>query len=114
MDMVGNGREALSAVQRGRYDLVLMDLEMPELDGYEATRQILALPQCRGLAILALTAHATAEEKQRAEEAGMTGFLKKPCRPVELFESIENAIRKSGQTGDSRGDPGRSRTPENG
>jgi CheY-like chemotaxis protein len=93
VDIVASGREAVAAVERDRagYDLVLMDIQMPELDGVAAARAIRALPADRGgaIPIVALTAHALPEERARCATAGMTGYLTKPFRARELFEIVE-------------------------
>jgi PAS domain S-box-containing protein len=81
-DIVPNGQEALAAVQRGGYDIVLMDCQMPVMDGYEATRQIRAWEQVRGtmqrLPIVALTANALVGDADACIEAGMDDYLAKP------------------------------------
>src|SRR3989440_2771091 len=89
VDVVANGREAVDAVGAERYDLVLMDIQMPEMDGFEATAQIRALPQGATLPIIALTAHALSGERERCLERGMTGYLAKPFKAHELFAVVE-------------------------
>jgi PAS domain S-box-containing protein len=89
-DVVEDGRQALEQVQAVAYDVVLMDLQMPELDGYEATRAIRALPDARfhRLPIIALTASDRAEEEERLEGAGFSDFVTKPFRPEELLAKL--------------------------
>ncbi len=89
VDVVANGREAVDAVGAERYDLVLMDIQMPEMDGFEATQHIRALPQGGKLPIIALTAHALSGERERCLERGMTGYLAKPFKAHELFAVVE-------------------------
>jgi len=89
VDVVANGRAAVDAVGAERYDLVLMDIQMPEMDGFEATRHIRALPQGATLPIIALTAHALSGERERCLERGMTGYLAKPFKAHELFAVVE-------------------------
>lgn len=89
VDIVENGREAVEVVKRNRYDVVLMDIQMPELDGVAATREIRSLPEGRHLPIVALTAHALPEERQRCMEAGMSGYLTKPFKPYDLLAAVE-------------------------
>src|SRR5438128_857174 len=89
VDVVANGREAVDAVAARRYDLVLMDIQMPEMDGFEATARIRALPQGGKLPIIALTAHALSGERERCLERGMTGYLAKPFKAHELFAVVE-------------------------
>jgi len=89
VDVVGNGREAVDAVAKESYDLVLMDIQMPEMDGFEATEKIRALPQGRTLPIIALTAHALSGERERCLARGMTGYLAKPFKAHDLFSAVE-------------------------
>ena len=89
VDVVANGREAVDAVARERYDLVLMDIQMPEMDGFEATARIRGLPEGGTLPIIALTAHALSGERERCLERGMTGYLAKPFKAHELFAVVE-------------------------
>jgi len=89
VDVVSNGREAVEAVARERYDVVLMDIQMPEMDGFEATAKIRALPQGRTLPIMALTAHALSGERERCLERGMSGYLAKPFKAHDLFAAVE-------------------------
>src|SRR6266404_337729 len=89
VDVVGNGREAVAAVAQESYDLVLMDIQMPEMDGFEATEKIRALPQGRTLPIIALTAHALSGERERCLARGMTGYLAKPFKAHDLFAAVE-------------------------
>ena len=88
--VAGNGRlavERLLAEPRG-FDLVLMDLQMPEMDGYQATARIRADPRFAPLPLIAMTAHATMEEKQRCLAAGMNDHISKPIDPGALFETV--------------------------
>lgn len=81
VDVANNGLEAVNAVQQHRYDLILMDCQMPELDGYEATRQIRELaPKVERMPIVALTANAFAEDKERCFAAGMDDYMTKPIQ----------------------------------
>jgi signal transduction histidine kinase/DNA-binding response OmpR family regulator len=86
-DVAENGREAVEAVKKGGYDLVLMDIQMPEMDGHEATRTI------RGagfdLPIIAMTANAMKGDREKCLEAGMNDYLAKPVNPKELLAKIE-------------------------
>jgi signal transduction histidine kinase/CheY-like chemotaxis protein len=91
IEEVKNGNEALEAFQHGMYDVILMDAEMPVLDGYAATRAIRALEENRGTPstpILALTAHALKEARDRSMEAGCTDHLTKPITKAALLEAI--------------------------
>ena len=95
-DCVPNGREAVNAVQQQRYDVVLMDCQMPELDGFAATRQIRAL-EADGqlptrLPIIALTANASAEDRQICLAAGMNDYLAKPFTSAQLLAVIKQLL----------------------
>lgn len=88
--MCSHGAEAVEAASTGDFDIVLLDVRMPVLDGWEAARRIRALrPQGESLPIVALTADATAEARRRTAEAGMDEFLAKPVRPAELALVLE-------------------------
>ena len=87
--MAANGREAIDAVARAPFDVVIMDVQMPEVDGLEATRRIRADARFAKLPIIALTAHALADERERCLAAGMNAFLSKPFKAHELFASVE-------------------------
>jgi PAS domain S-box-containing protein len=89
-DVVGDGQQALERIQAEHYDLVLMDLQMPRMSGYEATRAVRRLPEERfqRLPILALTASARMSHEERAELVGFSDLLGKPFKPEELFTKI--------------------------
>ena len=89
VDVVANGTAAVAAVRATAYDVVLMDIQMPEMDGFAATEAIRALPDRAGLPIIALTAHALSGERERCLSHGMTGYLTKPFRSHELFGLVE-------------------------
>src|SRR5437667_2769104 len=89
VDVVGNGREGVDAVGARKYDVVLMDIQMPEMDGFAATEAIRALPQGRTLPIIALTAHALSGERERCLARGMSGYLAKPFKAHDLFAAVE-------------------------
>lgn len=91
--IVENGRESLDAVQVQHFDVVLMDVWMPEMNGLEATRRIReARPRDGQLCIVALTADETAEVRERCLEAGMDAFLNKPVRQDELAEVFSELL----------------------
>ena len=97
VDTAENGAEAVEKVKNskpGNYDLVLMDVQMPVMDGYEATKQIRALdnPALAGITILAMTANAFDEDKKKALECGMDGFLSKPIVIEELISILQKNL----------------------
>jgi CheY-like chemotaxis protein len=95
-DVATNGLEAIEAVERATYDVVLMDIQMPELDGLEATRRIRArLADGARPRIVALTANAMAEDRAATVEAGMDDYLSKPIRPEELTEALRRTERRT-------------------
>ncbi len=87
--VAGNGREAVDAITQREYDVVLMDIQMPEMDGFEATHAIRALPKGKDLPIIGLTAHALSGERERCLSHGMTDYLAKPFKAHELFALVE-------------------------
>lgn len=91
-DAVANGQEAINALETVRYDLVLMDCQMPVVDGYDATR-VIRNPQSRvhnhQIPVIAMTAHANRDERNRCLESGMDDFLSKPVNPQTLVEILE-------------------------
>jgi CheY-like chemotaxis protein/HPt (histidine-containing phosphotransfer) domain-containing protein len=88
-DVVENGEAAVAAVSDGRYDLVLMDVQMPVLDGLEAARRIRALPGPAGrVPILAMTAHAMRGDRERCIAAGMDDYLSKPIAPQSFLDAV--------------------------
>jgi PAS domain S-box-containing protein len=89
VEVVANGQLAVEAMRGGTYDVVLMDLQMPVMDGLTATQRIRELPACGTVPIIALTAHALAEDRERCLAAGMTACVTKPFRPHDLFAEIE-------------------------
>ena len=92
--VAGNGREALDAVRERDYDVVLMDIQMPEMDGFEATEAIRALPKGKDLPIIGLTAHALSGERERCLARGMSEYLAKPFKAHELFALVESGAEQ--------------------
>jgi CheY-like chemotaxis protein len=92
-DIVDDGAEAVAAVENGSYDLVLMDVRMPVVDGFEATRHIRALGgAAAAIPIIALTADAMAGDRERSLAAGMNGYLAKPIDLDALTAAIETVV----------------------
>ncbi len=101
-DVAGNGREATEAVQRQPYDIILMDVQMPEMDGMEATRAIRAMSTlAKQPYIIAVTANVLHEDRQAYVAAGMNGFLGKPFTPAELEHALTQALKHITAPGNS-------------
>jgi len=92
VDVVSSGEDAIDAVVAGDYALVLMDCQMPGMDGYEATREIRRRLRDRSLPIVAFTAHALSEERAKVLSAGMDDYLAKPIDPVQLAEVLSRHL----------------------
>ncbi|MHC1788232.1 response regulator [Solidesulfovibrio sp.] len=118
LDEARNGLQAVELFAANAYALIFMDLEMPILDGYEATRRIRAMEREHGrpaVPILALTAHALDEHRQRCQEAGFTGFLAKPVRKAAMLDTLLSylgggktaRVRSAAEAADAPPDPGR-------
>jgi two-component system cell cycle response regulator DivK len=91
-----DGREAIQKTRRMNPDLVLMDLSLPGIDGWEATKLLKSDPATNKIPIVALSAHALATEGERARRAGCDGFIAKPCLPPDLIAEIAKYLK--GQT----------------
>jgi len=92
--VAGNGREVLDLLDQNSFDLVLMDVQMPDMDGFDATAAIRAKEKHTGqhIPIIAMTAHAMKGDEERCLESGMDGYVAKPIRPAALFAAIEAAL----------------------
>ena len=97
-DITANGREAIAALQNHAYDVLFMDLHMPEMDGLEATRIIREqMPQTQQPVIIAMTAAALLEDRQASIDAGMNAFITKPLRVEQLAEVLRTVGRNTKQ-----------------
>ncbi|OCQ95040.1 hypothetical protein BCD67_02880 [Oscillatoriales cyanobacterium USR001] len=113
VSIANNGLEALAAVQAHSYDGVLMDIQMPEMDGLEATRRIRALGQTAAterqrfieLPIIAMTAHAMIGDREESLSAGMNDHITKPINPDELFNTLSRYIKRKKTSRDSTTSP---------
>jgi len=91
-----NGKAALASLERESFDLILMDVQMPEVDGFEATRTIREREKSTGehIPIIAITAHALKGDQERCLAAGMDAYISKPIRSSELFETIQRTLER--------------------
>ncbi len=96
VSVANNGREALRALNKDRFDLILMDVQMPEMDGFEATASIRKKEKKTGfhIPVIAMTAHAMKGDRERCIEAGMDDYIAKPIKAKELTEKIDDVISR--------------------
>ena len=87
-----NGQEALTAVTEHKPDLILMDIQLPILDGYEATRRIKADPALRSIPIIAVTSYALSGDESKARAAGCDDFIPKPYSPRQLLAKVRQYL----------------------
>lgn len=87
-----NGEEALAAIAKQSPDLILMDIQLPVMDGYAATRQIKADPALRSIPIIAVTSYALSGEEKKAREAGCDDYVPKPFSPRQLLAKIKQYL----------------------
>ena len=95
VEMAVDGREGVERARAGGYDLILMDMSLPEVSGWDAARQLREAPETKKVPIIALTAHAMAGDRERALEAGCNDYDTKPIELVRLLGKIE-ALLASG------------------
>ena len=93
--LAADGQEGVNAVKENNYDVVLMDVQMPVMDGYTATREIRKDKHFKDLPIIAMTAHAMAGDEDKSLEAGMNGHVTKPIDPDQLFSTLQKWIKPS-------------------
>ena len=105
VDVANDGREGLTAVAQGNYDAVLMDMQMPVMDGLEATRRIREQPAFERLPIIAITANVLPRDRDRCLDAGMNDFIPKPINPEKLIRVLGKWIGKPYGTGVAREPP---------
>jgi CheY-like chemotaxis protein len=96
IELANDGTEALAKLENSAvFDLILMDVQMPVLDGLEATRLIRKDARWKGLPIVAMTAHAMSGDMERCLEAGMNGYISKPVHPSQLLETVDGYLHRS-------------------
>ena len=101
VDAVANGIEAVNAVNAQPYDMVLMDIQMPEMDGIAATKAIRAFGgEKRNIPIIAITANAMAGDREECLAAGMNDYVAKPFKPVDLLAAIDRCKNEPHVTSD--------------
>ena len=92
VEVAGNGREALTAMNREAAEVILMDVQMPEIDGLTTARLIRENPKWRDVPIVALTAHAMQGDRDRCMQAGMNDYLSKPIAPLAVVECVRRHL----------------------
>ena len=92
LDIANNGLEGIQMLGRKKYDVVLMDIQMPVMDGYQATKHIREVLGS-DIPIIALTAHSLTGEQDKCLDLGMDGYISKPFKPLALLEKIQSIIK---------------------
>jgi len=90
-----DGQQGIDMVRVEKPDLILMDMSLPVLDGWEATRRLKAEPELRGIPVIALTAHAMATDERQAREAGCDDFDTKPVELMRLLDKIQQLLQRT-------------------
>ena len=93
-----NGRDGVTAARKQMPDLILMDMSMPEMDGWDATKRIREDPETAHIPMIALTVHTLPVERKRALDAGVNAYLSKPYDAAQLIKLVESTLEKSKQT----------------
>ncbi len=90
-----NGEEGIAKARSEKPDLILMDISIPIIDGWEATQVLKHDPSTKGIPIIALTAHALASDREKAMEVGCDGYLAKPCEPRAVVAEVQRFLGKN-------------------
>jgi two-component system sensor histidine kinase/response regulator len=96
VDLAADGEQAVAMARQTAYAAIFMDMQMPKLDGLDATRQIRGIPGCRETPIIAMTANVFAEDKKRCIDAGMNDFIAKPFDPYTVFATLLKSLPSTG------------------
>ena len=86
------GEEGVAAAEKERPDLILMDIQLPGLDGYEATRRIKANPELKGIPVIAVTSYALSGDEQKTRDAGCDGYIAKPYSPRQMLSKVREIL----------------------
>lgn len=89
-----NGAAGVEAARAHRPDLILMDIQLPEIDGYEATRRIKAIPELAKIPIIAVTSYALSGDEERTRQAGCNGYVAKPFSPRQLLAEVRSFLKQ--------------------
>ena len=107
-----DGKDGITKAQSEKPDLILMDMNMPELDGWEATRRLKAAPETAGTPVIALTAYALSGDRERALEAGCADYHAKPVEFAKLLAQIEGILQSKSAAGPPEGASGQAGTSQ--
>ena len=99
--MATNGLEGIEAARKQQVDLIIMDVKMPKMDGYETTKRIRRLEKYKSIPIIALTSYAMTEDKERALKAGCTGYIPKPITSETFISEIKKFLEVKDEKGNS-------------
>jgi two-component system cell cycle response regulator DivK len=102
VDLVTNGEEAMEQISRKTPDLLLLDLSMPKLNGWEVARRIRQKPELSGTVIIAFTAHALVGDELKAKASGCDDYLSKPCLPRDVVAKVASWIKRRQAPGPSQ------------
>ncbi|HPA73017.1 MAG: response regulator [Spirochaetes bacterium] len=93
-----NGREGIAAALREKPDIILMDIQMPEMDGYETTTQILADESLRGIPVVGVSSYALSGDREKALAMGFAGYIEKPINPDTFADEVRRHLRRGGDS----------------